>query len=70
MPEPAHTPTRCTGTVAIGGGTATYDYVGCSVCRVTHPLLGEVAQPWTKAHPDALPATATQDVPDSTIVRQ
>lgn len=67
----AHTPTRCTGTVQIAGGEVTYDYVGCSVCRIDHPTIGRnVPQPWDKAHPSGLPATATEAIPDPDNVRQ
>lgn len=73
MAEPAHTPTRVTGTVTLtgGGGQVTYDYVGCLRCpRVTHSFLGEVAQPWARAHPDPLPTTASTPVPDGKEMRR
>lgn len=71
MAEPAHTPTRCTGTTVLNGAEVTFDYVGCTVCRVDSPLIGpNIAQPWHKAHPGVLPATASQDVPDGTEMRR
>jgi hypothetical protein len=71
MTELAHTPTRVTGTVSRDGVDVTFDYVGCLRCsRVVHSFLGEVAQPWARAHPDVLPATASTPIPDGTVVRQ
>jgi len=71
MNEVAHTPTQVTGTREIHGAEVTYDYMGCSVCRIDHPIIGpNIPQPWHKAHPDPLPGTASQVVRDGTAVRQ
>ena len=70
MTEPAHAPTRVTGTATFNGAKVTYDYVGCTVCRIDHPIIGRVAQPWHKAHPEPLPPTAGTPVPDGSQVRQ
>ena len=68
--EPAHTPTHCTGTTTVNGVEVEFDYVGCSVCRIDHPIIGPgIAQPWERAHPVPLPSTATQTVPDGREMR-
>ena len=69
--DPAHTPTRVAGTAHKGDVEVTFDYVGCSVCRIDHPIVGaNIPQPWDKAHPEALPATATQDIPDGSVIQR
>lgn len=69
--DPPHTPTRVTGTAASPDGEVAFDYVGCSVCRIDHPIVGpNIPQPWDRAHPGPLPSTATQAVPDGSRIHR